>query len=171
MNKKSKIISHAIKPFRRMGVEINETLWIDGTPYFSANGIEDWLEFKDGHKGVRRLVNRNPFIKDHSKVIEVIIDQEYHRDRGVNLTSLSLQKGTETSTKSKRQRATQIRLYTNHKVVCKFMLNQLFENYMLIGSLIPSCKCVYDQRSAVISKFRKCLIIFIVRHLLLHKFP
>jgi prophage antirepressor-like protein len=112
MNKKSKIISHAIKPFRRMGVEINETLWIDGTPYFSANGIEDWLEFKDGHKGVRRLVNRNPFIKDHSKVIEVIIDQEYHRDRGVNLTSLSLQKGTETSTKSKRQRATQIRLYS-----------------------------------------------------------
>jgi len=93
-----KILSHAIVPFTRYGIKINEALWLDGMPYFTSKAIAEWLELKAGQHNVRRIVDRNPYILEHTKVIDVIIESNYpagidendQEDKGVKLTPQSL---------------------------------------------------------------------------------
>jgi hypothetical protein len=40
--------SHKITPFRRYGVVLSETVWIEGEPYFSAKSIAKWLGLEKG---------------------------------------------------------------------------------------------------------------------------
>jgi prophage antirepressor-like protein len=87
------IVSHAIKPFRHYGLVLDEALWIDGVPYFTSKAIAELLELKDGFRGVDRIVSRNPYIKEYSKIItvlseEVITDQEENKCKVVKLTTL-----------------------------------------------------------------------------------
>jgi hypothetical protein len=69
------IISHDITPFRRFGLVINETLWIDGMPYFTAAAIADALELKNKDDGVQQIVRRNPYILRFSKEITVLSEE------------------------------------------------------------------------------------------------
>lgn len=71
------ITSHTIKPFRRFGVVVSESLWINGMPYFTAKAIAEWLELKRGAESVDQIIRRNPYILRFSKQINVLIEEEY----------------------------------------------------------------------------------------------
>jgi hypothetical protein len=66
------IVSHSIQPFRRFGVMINESFWIDGEPWFTAKAISEWLGLKVKDDAVQQIVRRNPYILEYSKKITVL---------------------------------------------------------------------------------------------------
>ncbi len=85
------IVSHAIQPFRRFGLEVNESIWIGDMPYFNATAIADMLELKDRDDAVTQIVRRSPYIQKYSKTIDVIIEEYVEPEnqkkcRPVNLT-------------------------------------------------------------------------------------
>ncbi len=74
--------SHKITPFRRFGVVLSETVWIDGEPFFSAKAIAEWLGLEKGRRSVNKIVGRHAFIKQFSKKITVVDDKDYQQRDG-----------------------------------------------------------------------------------------
>lgn len=74
------IVSHTIKPFRRFGVVVSESLWINGMPYFTAKAIAEWLELKGGAEAVDQIIRRNPYISRFSKKIVVMAEEDYGKE-------------------------------------------------------------------------------------------
>lgn len=85
------IVSHIVTSFRRFGVKVDECIYINGEPYFSADAIGKFLGFKNPANYVNRVVERNPYIEEYSKVIK-IISLKKQSERGllldVKLTSI-----------------------------------------------------------------------------------
>ena len=106
-----KIVSHSVKPFTRYGIKINEALWLEGVPYFTSKAIAEWLEIKEGFRGILKIVRRNPYILEHTKEIDVILQGDYdeidendQEDVVANLATAC--------TENSRTRVTKIRVYS-----------------------------------------------------------
>ncbi len=69
------IVSHAIKPFRHYGLVLDESLWINGVPYFTKKAIAKFLELKKGFRAIDAIIDRHPDIKAYSKDITVLSEE------------------------------------------------------------------------------------------------
>lgn len=54
----------AMVPFRYGGVDLQESVYIQGAPYFTRRAIGEWLEYKDPQKAIDNIINRNPHINN-----------------------------------------------------------------------------------------------------------
>lgn len=77
---KRKSITHNLHPFNRLGVRIDESIWVDGEVYFSARSIAEWLRLSKKDDAVQKIVRRNPYIKEFSREIEVIIEEPIQKN-------------------------------------------------------------------------------------------
>lgn len=55
-----------IIPFQYQGIAIQESCWIDGTPFFTGRAIGEWIEAKHPDRYVHQLVSRHSYIKECS---------------------------------------------------------------------------------------------------------
>ena len=69
------IKSHAIVRFRRFGLDVNQAVWIEGKPCFTARAISEWLGLKEGTRGVDKIARRNPHLKLFSKNVEILNEE------------------------------------------------------------------------------------------------
>jgi len=54
----------AIVPFLFKSVRLQETCWIDGSPYFTRRAIGEWLGYFRPQKAIDNIVARNPHLVD-----------------------------------------------------------------------------------------------------------
>jgi hypothetical protein len=58
--------------FRRFGVKVDECLYLDGEPFFSAEAIGKFLVLKNPKRAVNKIVKNHPHITEFAKEIKVI---------------------------------------------------------------------------------------------------
>ncbi|MFQ5647505.1 MAG: hypothetical protein ACE5GM_11295 [bacterium] len=51
-------------PFSFNDVNLSESCWIDGKPYFTRRAVGEWLEYPQPHQGIKNIIKRNPHIRD-----------------------------------------------------------------------------------------------------------
>jgi prophage antirepressor-like protein len=97
-----------------MGIYIEECIWMDGNPYFTAAAIANWLELKSQADGVNQIVRRCSYIKKFSKEITVLAEITQRKKKGAtpfNLKGIALQESTDDAAKYKRKRPIEMRIY------------------------------------------------------------
>lgn len=62
-----------ITPFTYQGIALQESCWIDGTPFFTRRSIGEFLEAKFPYVYVSKIVNRNPHIKIFSTRVNLVL--------------------------------------------------------------------------------------------------
>lgn len=53
------------------GIALLETVFIDGAPHATRFAIGEWLEYDDPAEGIRKILNRNPYIEEHSVQVKL----------------------------------------------------------------------------------------------------
>ena len=79
--------------FNFQGIELRESIWIDGKPYFTRRAIGEFLEYKRPQDQVDYIVRRNPYIKAFSTTVDLRVVDKYPRvDSHVNPTCESTER-------------------------------------------------------------------------------
>lgn len=63
--------STQVTPFIWGDIDLSQTVLIDGVPHATRAAIGEWLEYDDPAEGVRKLLNRNSYIEDHSVQVKL----------------------------------------------------------------------------------------------------
>ncbi|MFA6971630.1 MAG: hypothetical protein WC208_09555 [Gallionella sp.] len=58
-------------PFNWGEIALAETVFIDGAPHATRFAIGDWLEYEDPADGIRKILNRNSYIEEHSVAVKL----------------------------------------------------------------------------------------------------
>jgi len=58
-------------PFHWGEIALSETVFIDGAPHASRFAIGEWLEYEDPAEGIRKILNRNTYIEEHSVAVKL----------------------------------------------------------------------------------------------------
>lgn len=60
-----------VTPFNWGDIALSETVFIDGVPHASRFAIGEWLEYEDPAEGIRKILNRNCYIEEHSVAVKL----------------------------------------------------------------------------------------------------
>ncbi|SEO63998.1 hypothetical protein [Nitrosovibrio sp. Nv6] len=60
-----------VTPFHWGEIALSETVFIDGAPHASRFAIGEWLEYEDPAEGIRKILNRNSYIEEHSVPVKL----------------------------------------------------------------------------------------------------
>lgn len=58
-------------PFSFGDIELSAVVYIDGVPHATRLAVGEWLEYDDPYEGVRKLLNRNPYIEEFSVPVKL----------------------------------------------------------------------------------------------------
>lgn len=62
------IVQKSIIPFSFEGMRLKESCWIEGKPYFTPRAIGELLEYEHPYFAVRKIIDRNPHIKQFATI-------------------------------------------------------------------------------------------------------
>lgn len=60
-----------VSTFNWGDIALNQVVFIDGAPHATRAAIGEWLEYEDPAEGVRKILNRNPYIEAHSVPVKL----------------------------------------------------------------------------------------------------
>lgn len=60
-----------VTPFHWGGIALSETVFIAGVPHATRFAIGEWLEYDDPIRAISKLLERNPYIDEHSVVVRL----------------------------------------------------------------------------------------------------
>lgn len=58
-------------PFNWGEIALSETIFIDGAPHATRFAVGQWLEYEDPAEGIRKILNRNSYIEEHSVAVKL----------------------------------------------------------------------------------------------------
>lgn len=73
-NEKGKVLilpGAALGAFRFREIQLNESCWVNGRPYFTPKAIGEWLEYAKPYFAVRKIIDRNPHIRTFATVVKL----------------------------------------------------------------------------------------------------
>jgi len=83
----------AVTPFEIENVRLAEVCWLNGSPFFTARAIEEWMGYRSTKRGnsVLRLVDKNPAVLPFSVLTAVVsTDGKKYVTRVFNVFGLNL---------------------------------------------------------------------------------
>jgi len=60
-----------VTPFHWGDVALSETVFIEGAPHATRFAVGEWLEYEDPAEGIRKILNRNSYIEEHSVPVKL----------------------------------------------------------------------------------------------------
>lgn len=72
-----------VTPFHWGDIALAETVFIDGAPHATRFAVGEWLEYDDPNRAVSKILERNPYIDEHSTVVRLTTVDGKKRDVSV----------------------------------------------------------------------------------------
>lgn len=73
-------MSKELTPFKFNEIELTESVEINGRPHFTRRAIGEWLEYSDTNQAIAKIIERNEYIREFSRVVNLTTVQNTGKD-------------------------------------------------------------------------------------------